>query len=165
MRSLNNACMTIAIKWTVPEDVCSMTVARIDWANTRAPIVPLREKNITPYLPHKAEKHSNLSAVFTNTRIVPFDIHTPTFSTLLNERQRQRAHNAQPNNSPPSLLHLLVVNHARGIPNQMPQPIERVVSERQRQRDLSHHLERQRPRSEAGSEHRTLEVPADSRRD
>ena len=46
----------------------------------------------------------------------------------------------------------------------MPQSIERVVSERHRDRKLSQSLESERPRGEAGGEHRALEVPADGGR-
>jgi hypothetical protein len=89
--------------------------------------------------------------------------HSPI--SLLQESKRNSAHNAQPHNRPASLLHLLVVDHTSSVPRQMPQAVERVVSERQRDRNLRQNLKSQRPRGEAGSEHGALEVPADSRRD
>lgn len=88
-----------------------------------------------------------------------------TFLIPLNESKRQRANYADSNHSPTSLLHLLVVDHARSVPRQMPEAVERVVGERQRNRSLRKNLERQRPGGEAGGNDGTLEVPADGRRD
>lgn len=47
----------------------------------------------------------------------------------------------------------------------MPQPIERVVSERQSNSDLGQDLQSQRPGGEAGGHDGALEVPADARGD
>lgn len=84
---------------------------------------------------------------------------------FLQESQRKRAHNAKTNHKPTRLLHLLVVDHARSIPNQMPQAIERVVSERHRDSELRQSLESEGPGGEAGGEDGALEVPADGGRD
>ena len=94
-------------------------------------------------------------------------LHSPPLSSTLNplnEGQSKGANNANTNNSPTSLLDLLVVDHARGVPNQMPQAVERMVGERQGNGDLGEDLERQRPRGEAGGHDGALEVPADGRR-
>lgn len=93
--------------------------------------------------------------------------HSPSNPHLifLQESQRKRAHNTKPNHKPTRLLHLLVVDHARGIPSQMPQTVERVVRERHGDGELGEGLEGQRPGRKAGGEHGALEVPADGGRD
>jgi hypothetical protein len=97
-----------------------------------------------------------------SNHILPCTESDPIF---LQESQRKRAHNAKPNHKPTRLLHLLVVDHARGIPGQMPQAVERVVRERHGNGELGEDLEGERPGREAGGEHGALEVPADGGRD
>ena len=83
----------------------------------------------------------------------------------LQESQRKRAHNTQTNDKPTRLLHLLVVDHAGGVPGQMPQAVERVVGERHGDGELGEDLKGGGPSGEAGGEHGALEVPADGGRD
>lgn len=118
---------------------------------------------------HSASHSLNCNGVFElkeNIHIVPYTEY-PIFTFLipLNESKRQRANNAHTNHSPTSLLHLLVVDHARCVPRQMPEAVERVVGERKRNSGLRKNLERQRPGGEAGGNDGALEVPADGRRD
>lgn len=106
--------------------------------------------------------------IFTQTKkkkksyhILPCTKSNPILSSLLQESQRKGAHNTKANHEPTRLLHLLVGDHARGVPDQMPQAVERVVGERHGDGELGEGLEGERPRGEAGGEHGALEVPTD----
>jgi len=78
---------------------------------------------------------------------------------FLHKAQSQARHHTQSHHRPTRLLHLPIRNHTRGIPSQMPQPIETVVRKRHRDHELRQHLECQWPRGERSSQNRALEVP------
>jgi hypothetical protein len=79
----------------------------------------------------------------------------------LQEAQRQRTHSAQTHHKPARLVHLLVRNHARRIPGQMPQAIEGVEGEGPADQELGGALHEHGHLGEGSGDHGALEVPAE----
>lgn len=75
-------------------------------------------------------------------------------------RQEQRCQPRQPNHEPSSLLHLLVGDHATGIPDQMPNAIERVEGEGQADGEFRREFCRDGPGREPRGQAGGLEMPS-----
>lgn len=78
----------------------------------------------------------------------------------LYEGKRQRRNRAQSHHSPSRLVDLLVRNHLRCVPNQMPHAIQTMESEWKSQDRLGSDLQEHWPCSEACGDDCRLQVPA-----
>lgn len=81
----------------------------------------------------------------------------------LHQRQYQRARKRQSNHSPTSLLDLLIGDHRRRIPDQMPDTIKAVKCEWQRNGVFGQKLEHDRPASKRSCHGLRLDMPSKQR--
>ena len=80
---------------------------------------------------------------------------------FLQQSQSTRRNRRQSEHSPTRLIHGLVCDHARGIPNQMSDAVEAMEVELEGDEEFCRKLERYGPRGEAGGQDGALDVPSE----
>ncbi len=80
---------------------------------------------------------------------------------LYKQRQANRAENTQRHHRPSRLNNLLIRDQMRSIPRQMPQPVQAMEGEREREERFRSNLQDQWPSSKRGRNGRALHVQTD----